>query len=124
MLTWRLHEKAEFLYKVKAKLQNQFKAAEANGVPFAVILGTDELAEGKVKIKEMGLPEDHPEKEGVAVQLADLEEEVKARLRRKGELDEITYQAEGLRVIPGIEGEEKAAAAAAAEVPSSTTPAP
>jgi histidyl-tRNA synthetase len=32
-------EKAEFLYKVKPKLQNQFKAAEAGGVPFALILG-------------------------------------------------------------------------------------
>ncbi len=30
---------AEFLYKVKPKLQNQFKAAEAGGVPFALILG-------------------------------------------------------------------------------------
>lgn len=30
---------AEFLYKVRPKLQNQFKAAEANGVPFALILG-------------------------------------------------------------------------------------
>jgi len=31
--------KAEFLYKVKPKLPNQFKAAEQNGVPFALILG-------------------------------------------------------------------------------------
>lgn len=30
---------AEFLYKVKPKLPNQFKAAEQNGVPFALILG-------------------------------------------------------------------------------------
>lgn len=30
---------AEFLYKVKPKLQAQFKAAEAGGVPFALILG-------------------------------------------------------------------------------------
>jgi len=31
--------KAEFLYKVKPKLPAQFKAAEQNGVPFALILG-------------------------------------------------------------------------------------
>ena len=30
---------AEFLYKVKPKLPQQFKAAEQNGVPFALILG-------------------------------------------------------------------------------------
>lgn len=36
---WDAGIKAEFLYKVKPKLQNQFKAAEANGVPFALILG-------------------------------------------------------------------------------------
>ena len=34
--------------------------AEKNGVPFAVIIGEDELAQGVVKIKEMGLPEGHP----------------------------------------------------------------
>jgi histidyl-tRNA synthetase len=31
--------KSEFLYKVKPKLPAQFKAAEQNGVPFALILG-------------------------------------------------------------------------------------
>jgi histidyl-tRNA synthetase len=34
-----MYKQAEFLYKVKPKLQNQFKAAETNGVPFALILG-------------------------------------------------------------------------------------
>ena len=36
-------------------MQAQFKAAEANSVPFAIFIGEDELAQGKVKIKEMGL---------------------------------------------------------------------
>jgi histidyl-tRNA synthetase len=36
---WDAGIKAEFLYKVKPKLQNQFKAAETGGVPFALILG-------------------------------------------------------------------------------------
>ena len=49
-----------FSWKVKPKLPQQFKAAEVNGVPFAVILGDDELAEGKCKIKEMGLEEGPP----------------------------------------------------------------
>ena len=64
----------------------QFKLAEAGGVPFAVILGEDEQAQGKVRIKEMGLPEGHPEKEGVLVDLADLVSEVRKRLAaRTGE---------------------------------------
>ena len=45
-----------------------------------MILGEDEQAQGKVKIKEMGLPEGHPEKDGVLVNLQDLVAEVKKRL--------------------------------------------
>lgn len=96
---------AEFLYKVKPKLPAQFKAAEANGVPFAIFLGEDEVAQGNVKIKEMGLQDGHPEKEGVLVSLANMTNEVKVRLQRKRELDEMTRQAEGLRVVHGIKGD-------------------
>ncbi|OTA39390.1 Histidine--tRNA ligase, mitochondrial [Hortaea werneckii EXF-2000] len=69
-------------WKVKPKLPQQFKAAEANGVPFAVILGEDELKAGKCKIKEMGLPEGHAEKEGVMVELENLEQEVRGRIEK------------------------------------------
>lgn len=93
------------MYKVKPKLPNQFKAAEVNGVPFAVVLGEEEVAQGKVKIKEMGLRDGHPEKEGVLVNLDDLVAEVKQRLRRKAELDDMTKQAEGLKVVGGVKGE-------------------
>lgn len=74
---------AEFSYKVKPKLPQQFKAAEQGGVPFAVILGEDELKAGKVRIKEMGLPEGHAEKEGVEVELPKLAEELQQRLANK-----------------------------------------
>ncbi|RBR15556.1 uncharacterized protein FIESC28_07321 [Fusarium coffeatum] len=104
---WEAGIKAEFLYKVKPKLEKQFKAAEANGVPFAIFLGDDEVASGKVKIKEMGLQDGHPEKEGVLVALDDMAKEIKVRLQRKRELDAMTTQAEGLRVVHGIKGEEK-----------------
>ncbi|KAJ3468951.1 hypothetical protein MRS44_003016 [Fusarium solani] len=103
---WEAGIKAEFLYKVKPKLPAQFKAAEANGVPFAIFLGDDEVASGKVKIKEMGLQDGHPEKEGILVDLADMAKEVKVRLQRKRELDHLTRQAEGLRVVHGIKGDE------------------
>lgn len=45
-----------------------------------MILGEDELASGQVKIKEMGLPEGHPEKEGVLVEIKKLVDEVKLRI--------------------------------------------
>ena len=76
----------------------QFKAAEQNGVPFAVILGEDELARGEVKLKELGLPEGHPEKEGVTVSLANLTEEVKKRVGLQSSLmtEDIGTGVEGL----------------------------
>lgn len=74
-------------------------------MPFAIFLGEDEVASGKVKIKEMGLQEGHPEKEGVLVTQADMAKEIKVRLQRKRELDAMTTQAEGLRVVHGIKGD-------------------
>lgn len=85
---------AEFAYKLKPKLPAQFKAAEVGGVPFAVILGEDEQAQGKVKIKELGLQDGHPEKDGVLVDLKVLVPEVKARLQKKGEQDSVGSLAE------------------------------
>jgi len=97
VMLWEVGIKAEFLYKVKPKLQNQFKAAGVNGVPFAVVLGEDEVAQGKVKIKEMDLRECHPEKEGVLVNLSDLISEVRQQIKRKATLDSMMKQAEGLK---------------------------
>ena len=97
---WEAGIKAEFSYKVKPKLPAQFKAAEVGGVPFAVIIAEEEQKAGKVKIKELGLPEGHAEKEGVLVALGDLVEEVKSRLSRKG-------QEEGIRAVGSITAEAK-----------------
>lgn len=107
---------------MKPKVPQQFKAAEANGVPFAIFLGDDEVAQGKVKIKEMGLSEGHPEKEGVLVDLEDMAAEVKTRLDRKKELESVTIQAGGLKVVDGIKGGDKsteASDAAPVEAPTS-----
>lgn len=93
---WEAGIKSEFLYKVKPKLDKQFAAAEANGTPWAVVLGEDELKEGKVKIKEMGLPADHPEKNGVPVAVADLVAEMKKRLAGGDEQDELVRKFEKL----------------------------
>ena len=56
-------------------------------MPFAVILGEDEQAQGKVKIKQMGLPDGHPEKDGIPVDLTDLVPEIRNRLAAKAERD-------------------------------------
>ena len=56
-------------------------------MPFAVILGEDEQAQGKVKIKEMGAT--GPDKEGVLVDLRDLISEVKSRLQRKQDVIDV-----------------------------------
>ncbi|KAJ6171197.1 Histidine--tRNA ligase [Penicillium chermesinum] len=87
---WSAGIRAEFSYKLKPKLPQQFKAAEQSGVPFAIILGEEELAAGKVKIKEMGLKDDHPEKEGVEVELAQLVPELQSRLNKKKETDSVS----------------------------------
>ncbi|KAJ0425438.1 hypothetical protein BJY00DRAFT_308183 [Aspergillus carlsbadensis] len=79
---WKAGIKTEFSPSVKPKLPQQFKLAEAGKVPLAVILGEDELAAGKVKLKELGLPEGHPEKEGYLVSRDDLVEEIKKKLNK------------------------------------------
>lgn len=89
-LLWDAGIKAEYLWKQKPKLQNQFKAAENGKVPWAVILGEDELKAGKIKIKEMGLPEGHPEKDGVMVEKANLVEELQSRVSGKISLPDRT----------------------------------
>lgn len=78
---WNAGIKAEFAAKVKPKLPQQFKTAEAGGVPLALILGEDELAAGKIRLKVLGLPEGHPDKEGSLVAKDDLVSEVKKLLQ-------------------------------------------
>lgn len=95
---WDAGIKAEFTWKAKPKLPAQFKQAETNGVPFVVILGEDELRAGKVKIKQMGLPEGHPEKEGVEIQKADLVAEVRRRLDAYNGAEEAAAQVAKLSV--------------------------
>jgi histidyl-tRNA synthetase len=46
------HRQTEFSFKNKPKLPAQFAAGEKDEVPFAVILGGDELKAGLVTVKE------------------------------------------------------------------------
>jgi len=69
------------------------------------MLGEDEVAAGKAKIKENGLREGHPEKDGVLVDLDQLVPELKRRLEHKMKMDSNIKVASGLRVVSGIRGE-------------------
>ncbi|KAI4860304.1 histidyl-tRNA synthetase [Hypoxylon rubiginosum] len=81
---WEGGIRAEYSAKVKPRLPQQFKAAE--DVPLAVILGQDELADGKVRIKVLGTGKGGEEKkedekdQGLLVSRDNLVEEVKKLL--------------------------------------------
>ncbi|KAI5793139.1 hypothetical protein EDC01DRAFT_615755 [Geopyxis carbonaria] len=110
---WDAGIKAEFAYKVRPKLPAQFAAAERNGVPYAVVLGEEEMERGLVKVKEMGLPEGHAEKNGVDVEIGELVTEVRRRMREKEEREaqgtqgKLVEAVEKLEVAEKVEGAEK-----------------
>ncbi|KAG4302223.1 hypothetical protein PCK1_001495 [Pneumocystis canis] len=54
---WNSGINAQFFYKIKPKPRQQFKAAEKDHVPIAVIFGQNEIANGQVRIKILGLGE-------------------------------------------------------------------
>lgn len=51
---WDAGIETEYVYKAKANPRKQFEAAEKSGAPLAVILGKEEYAEGKLRIKRLG----------------------------------------------------------------------
>ncbi|KIW05046.1 hypothetical protein, variant [Verruconis gallopava] len=77
---WDAGLKASFQYKVKTRLDKQFKEAENLGAPFSIILAEEEWARGEVKLKQMSLPEGHPEKEGINLPKDTVVQELKKRL--------------------------------------------
>ncbi|KAH7316642.1 histidyl-tRNA synthetase-like protein [Stachybotrys elegans] len=81
-MLWKEGIRTEFSAKVKPKLPQQFKAAETNDIPLAVILGEGEVAEGKLRLKRLGLGEGQSaeEKDGRLLAKEDLVAEVKKYL--------------------------------------------
>lgn len=96
-LLWDAGVKAEFSWKEKPRMDKQFKEAEKSGIPFSVILGETELAQGKVKVKQNGLPADHPEKEGVMVDKGDLVADIRRRVASR-EADELAAATRALQI--------------------------
>jgi histidyl-tRNA synthetase len=71
------------MYKAKPKLIKQFEYCdkEENQIPFMVIIGSDEVARGECRIKEMSLQTDDPNlKMGALVKRSELIAQLKARL--------------------------------------------
>ncbi|KAG5458614.1 MAG: hypothetical protein BJ554DRAFT_1129 [Olpidium bornovanus] len=50
---WESGLNAEFAYKVKPRMQTQFDQCSRERIPYAVIIGKDEVESGIVKIKTM-----------------------------------------------------------------------
>ncbi|RIA97797.1 mitochondrial and cytoplasmic histidine-tRNA ligase Hrs1 [Glomus cerebriforme] len=78
---WNAGIKAEFMYKAKPKLQPQFSVCDRYQIPFAVIIGKDELNIGQVRIKDMRSKE-QGEGGGSSVKRSDMITELKRRLEK------------------------------------------
>lgn len=78
---------AEFLYKAKPKAARQFEAIERDSIPFAVIIGSTELSEGKVRVKQQQVGKDSAgsaeDKDGQLIDRAEMVEYIKSRLAQK-----------------------------------------
>ncbi|PIA16007.1 histidyl-tRNA synthetase [Coemansia reversa NRRL 1564] len=70
---------AEFAYKVKPRLQSQYNACDADVIPWAVLVGKDEVEQGVVLIKNMAEKVSGQER-GVTVKRSEMVAELKKRL--------------------------------------------
>ncbi|KAJ2720007.1 Cytoplasmic and mitochondrial histidine tRNA synthetase [Coemansia sp. Benny D115] len=77
---WDAGIPTEFAYKIKPRFQKQLDTCETDAVPWAVLVGADEIAAGVVKIKDMSGNASAEEKGGVAVSRSDMVAELKKRL--------------------------------------------
>lgn len=74
---WKAGIAAEFLLKEKPKIQTQLKHAETNNIPLAVIFGPEELANGRVKVKDLATGEQ------VEVSRGDMAAMIKEKIEEK-----------------------------------------
>ncbi|KAJ2508636.1 Cytoplasmic and mitochondrial histidine tRNA synthetase [Coemansia sp. RSA 2052] len=77
---WDAGIAAEFAYKLAPRTQKQFDACDLAIIPWAVIIGKDEIDQGMVKIKNMS-QKDEQEKGGVAVSRSNMISELRRRLK-------------------------------------------
>ena len=93
---WDAGIETEYVYKAKANPRKQFEAAEKAGAPLAVILGKEEFAEGKLRIKRLG-PE-FADDDGELVDTKDFVQIVQQKLSEVHEdgINEVTRLIKGL----------------------------
>ncbi|KAG0235977.1 histidyl-tRNA synthetase [Mortierella sp. GBAus27b] len=76
---WDAGIKAEYAFKLKPRTQNQWDACDRDMIPFAVIVGDDEIQKGLVKIKDMRA-KDESQKGGLEYPRSEMITELKKRL--------------------------------------------
>ncbi|KAI1312267.1 Cytoplasmic and mitochondrial histidine tRNA synthetase [Mortierella claussenii] len=76
---WDAGIKAEFAYKLKPRTQSQWDVCDRDMIPFAVIVGGDEIEKGLVKIKDMRT-RDESQKGGLEYPRSEMISELKKRL--------------------------------------------
>ncbi|KAI9251426.1 histidyl-tRNA synthetase [Phascolomyces articulosus] len=77
---WDHDIKASFMFKNKPKLEKQWTMCEKDQIPFAVIIGQDELNANQVRLKDMRA-KDKSQGGGTMLQRPDLVSELKKRLK-------------------------------------------
>ncbi|CDS07783.1 hypothetical protein LRAMOSA01732 [Lichtheimia ramosa] len=77
---WDHGIKASFMYKNKPKLDKQWSLCEKDQIPFAVIIGQDELDSNQVRLKDMRV-KDKSQGGGIFIERSNLIDELKNRLK-------------------------------------------
>ncbi|KAI9487305.1 MAG: histidyl-tRNA synthetase [Benjaminiella poitrasii] len=78
---WEAGIKASFMFKSKPKLEKQWAVCDKDQIPFAVIVGKDELENGQVRIKDMRSKDDS-QGGGFLLNKENMISELKGRLRK------------------------------------------
>lgn len=78
---WDAGIPAEFAYKVKPRLQTQYKTCDSEVIPWAVLVGQNEISEGTVKIKSMAEKTEGVESGGVTAGRAEMVAELQKRIK-------------------------------------------
>lgn len=93
---WEAGIETEYVYKSKANPRKQFDAADKSGASLAVILGKEEYADGKLRVKRLG-PE-FADDDGEVVEAEDIVKVVKEKLSQVHQdgIDQVTRLIKGL----------------------------
>jgi len=85
---WDAGLRTEFLYKAKPKARPQFEVIDRDQIPFAVIIGGNELKEGKIRVKEQVGKEEaegktEEDKDGILIDRSEMVQFIKDRMAQR-----------------------------------------